>query len=274
MHDALGSVANLTSSSGATRWTYAYEPFGTTRVETSNSGPTNVLKFTGEYLDPTGLYHLRARQYDPTLGRFPQRDPVEAPTKIPRISAYAYAGNQPTVFVDPSGRTFHPTEGFIEAIGTALVPVDAGGPTPPVPGGSGCAARVGYPLGVIGGFNGGPYSGTHTRGNWQSDNAVDLNVPVGTRVCAIFAGTISPTLGFGRSSEGYRLHLVGASDIAFYQHLTRIIVRPKQRILKGQLLGFTGCGSSHVPHLHLALMRGNPLRYAPPYRKPVNYGGC
>ena len=277
LHDALSSVSNLTSSSGATEWTYAYEPFGSTRVETSSSGPTNFMKFTGEYLDPTGLYHLRARQYDPSSGRFPQRDPVDVASGAPAISAYAYGANRPTVFVDPSGLTFHPSLDSLGVIGIALSPAETHLPTPPIPGGfgAGCAARPGYPLGVIGGFNGGPYSGTHTRGNWQSDNAIDLNVPVGTRVCAIFAGVISPRhLGFGRSGEGYRLHLVGRNDVAFYTHLSRVFVKVKQSVVKGQLLGLSGCGSERVPHLHLALERGNPLRYAPPYRRPVNFGGC
>jgi murein DD-endopeptidase MepM/ murein hydrolase activator NlpD len=143
-----------------------------------------------------------------------------------------------------------------------------------------CAAVPGYPLGVVGGFNGGPNvpGSTHDPrvppNNWQSDNAIDLNIPVGTKVCAIFNGRISPTLGFGLSSEGYRLHLVGATDIAFYQHLSRIVVKRRQRIEKGQLLGFSGCGSEGVPHLHLALRHGDPMRYAHPRREAINYGGC
>jgi RHS repeat-associated protein len=61
------------------------------------------MKFTGEHLDPTGLYHLRARQYDPGTGRFLGRDPVPADVRLPSVSTYAYVGNQPTVFVDPTG---------------------------------------------------------------------------------------------------------------------------------------------------------------------------
>jgi hypothetical protein len=43
-------------ATGATQWTYAYEPFGATRTETQDdpSVPQNSLKFTGELLDPTG----------------------------------------------------------------------------------------------------------------------------------------------------------------------------------------------------------------------------
>ncbi len=278
-HDLLGSVANLTSSSGSTRWTYAYEPFGAVLTEQKSGGnpPPNPMRFAGEYLDPTELYHLRARQYDPTIGRFLSPDPVEQGHGKPSIAPYVYVGSRPTVLIDPSGETFQRTSDWSDAVGPAISPDDTQSPLPPIPGGlgAGCAARQGYPLGAIGGFNGGPAAHrAKPPHNWQSDNAIDLNAPVGTRVCAIFKGRISPTLGFGRSGEGYRLHLVGATDTAFYQHLSRIVVRSKQPIERGQLLGFSGCGSERVPHLHLALLRGDPMRYAPPYRKPVNYGGC
>jgi RHS repeat-associated protein len=104
-YDPLGSVANMTSSSGSTRWTYAYEPFGALRTEqrSGDSAPTNFMKFTGEYLDPTGLYHLRARQYDPATGRLQRPDPVESHVHSPLIASYVYAANRPTVMVDPSG---------------------------------------------------------------------------------------------------------------------------------------------------------------------------
>jgi len=111
LRDGLGSTANLTSASGQTQWTYAYEPFGLTRSEQKAPGnqPTNLLEFTGEYLDPTGLYHLRARQYDPQLGRFLTRDPADQTVNESVVSAYAYVANRPTVMVDPSGETFQPS---------------------------------------------------------------------------------------------------------------------------------------------------------------------
>ena len=111
IRDGLGSSANLTSSSGATQWTWSYEPFGSLRTETKASGnqPANFLKFTGEYADPTGLYHLRARQYDPVAGRFLTRDPADQTVNDGLISAYAYVANRPTVMVDPSGETFRPS---------------------------------------------------------------------------------------------------------------------------------------------------------------------
>jgi RHS repeat-associated protein len=103
-YDGLGSVANVTSSTGATEWTYAYEPFGTSRSETQNdpAAPTNLMKFTGEYSDPTGLYYLRARQYDSANGRFLQVDPIAKASS--QVSTYAYVDDHATVTVDPSGQ--------------------------------------------------------------------------------------------------------------------------------------------------------------------------
>jgi RHS repeat-associated protein len=105
-HDGLGSVVNVTGPTGVKQWTYAYEPFGVTKAATPNgSPPANMMKFAGEYADPTsGLYHLRARDYDPTTGRFLQIDPARNPIRTPVISPYVYADNVPTAYVDPSGR--------------------------------------------------------------------------------------------------------------------------------------------------------------------------
>ena len=104
-YDALGSVRNLTSATGVTQWTDTYEPYGAIRTETKNSNqaPTNYIKFAGEYNDPTGLYYLRARQYDTATGRFLGLDPRTQADGQPLVASYVYANDRPVVFVDPSG---------------------------------------------------------------------------------------------------------------------------------------------------------------------------
>jgi RHS repeat-associated protein len=118
LYDALDSVVNLTSAAGVTEWTDSYEPFGAIRIQTENdpNAPANPMLFTGEFLDgASGLYDLRARDYDPTIGRFLTTDPVnvpEGPSVVPDSltsgtrngeSAYSYASDAPTTAVDPSG---------------------------------------------------------------------------------------------------------------------------------------------------------------------------
>ena len=136
-YDGLGSVVNMTSSSGSRRWTWSYEPFGAIRTEQRSGGnaPRNSMKFAGEYLDPTDLYYLRARQYDPANGRFLQPDPVDVGVGSPAIAAYVYAGNRPTVMVDPSGETFEPSIDWQKWMTIAASPETAREPWPPyVPG--------------------------------------------------------------------------------------------------------------------------------------------
>lgn len=111
LYDALGSVANLTSSTGATEWTYSYEPFGAIRTQTKNdpNAPANLMQFTGELLDSSaGLYDLRARQYDPGDGRFISRDPLSGSSDGIPGSSYSYASDAPTTLLDPSGKHTEP----------------------------------------------------------------------------------------------------------------------------------------------------------------------
>jgi RHS repeat-associated protein len=93
------------------RWTEVVQhsrpdPCSTGMTRSTAGSLVSPHKFAGEYEDQTGLYHLRARQYEPSTGRLLSRDPVAAPLRDPHVSLFAYVGNRPTVYVDPSGRSF------------------------------------------------------------------------------------------------------------------------------------------------------------------------
>jgi len=132
-YDGLGSVANLTSATGIAQWSYSYEPFGTTRTQTQGTGttpPTNLMRFAGELIDTdTGLYHLRARQYDPATGRFLTTDPVAPAPDDPSASDYAYVQDDPTALVDPSGLFCGGVRRCLHAVGRFVDrhPVTVGG---------------------------------------------------------------------------------------------------------------------------------------------------
>lgn len=100
-----GSVAELSDSSGAIVAAYTYDGYG--NVKTSGSAPpANPLLFQGQYLDSaTGLYNMRARNYDPATGRFTQRDPLATVVGSPAVSPYSFADDRPTLGTDPTGQT-------------------------------------------------------------------------------------------------------------------------------------------------------------------------
>lgn len=99
--DMLGSTADLIDDAGVAQSRYAYDPFGaTTETQLVGGAPANPIRFTGEYQDPSGQLHLRARQYDPGTGRFTGVDAIDDNLGT---SAYSYVQNRPGVLVDPSG---------------------------------------------------------------------------------------------------------------------------------------------------------------------------
>ena len=57
-----------------------------------------------EELDNIGLIHMNGRVYDPNVGRFLSVDPVMGDlTDTQSINPYAYVGNRPLSFTDPTG---------------------------------------------------------------------------------------------------------------------------------------------------------------------------
>ncbi len=100
--DHLGSIRELTDSSGAVRARYSYDPFGRrTRV----TGDIEAdFGFTGMFLSAeSGQYLATFRVYDPELGRWLSRDPLRDAEKKEGPNLYAYVGNNPVNMVDPLG---------------------------------------------------------------------------------------------------------------------------------------------------------------------------
>ncbi len=71
--NAHGDVVGLVNVSGTQTKTYDYDAFGNEK-DRVGSDP-NPFRYCGEYFDvESGCYYLRARYYDPSVGRFTQED--------------------------------------------------------------------------------------------------------------------------------------------------------------------------------------------------------
>jgi RHS repeat-associated protein len=92
-------VAMTTSSGPAVAWSAKYDPFGNV---VSITNPTAMpLRFPGQVFQiEDGLSYNWHRNYDPTLGRYSQADPlgfVDGP------GIYNYVNSSPAMKVDPRG---------------------------------------------------------------------------------------------------------------------------------------------------------------------------
>ena len=96
--DARGSTVALTDMDGNVIETYRYTAYGAPDQASSLGNP---YLFTGRrYLADAGIYYYRARYYHPELRRFLEPDPLGY---ADGMNLYAYAGNNPVMYVDPYG---------------------------------------------------------------------------------------------------------------------------------------------------------------------------
>lgn len=126
LQDGQNSTRALTNSSGNVTDTYSYTAFGELFNQTGST--TNSYLYTGQQFDSlTGLYDLRARYYNPALGRFLSQDTFAVNFSNPvELNRYVYTGNSPINRTDPSGQFFIDTAILKRnaiVIGGALVPV-------------------------------------------------------------------------------------------------------------------------------------------------------
>ena len=138
LYNAHGDVVQLTNTNGELTQNYNYDAFGNERG--LDEDDTNPFRYCGEYYDTeTGLYYLRARYYDPLIGRFTPEDTHwntanmiygDNPQKIneredklglktysymPELlsviqsgNLYVYTINNPILYADPTGELAFP----------------------------------------------------------------------------------------------------------------------------------------------------------------------
>jgi RHS repeat-associated protein len=102
--DHLGSIREMrsTGKKGAVVARFDYDPYGRSTAVISNTLPD--FRFTGLYHHSNSNLDLAVRRaYDPDLGRWLSRDPIE---EFGGLNLHRYAANDPANLIDPLGEWF------------------------------------------------------------------------------------------------------------------------------------------------------------------------
>ena len=101
--DHLGTLRQTTSGTGVAGASRVFTGFG----ERITTGPIDRYGYIGAFGYQSHVefpfLHVGARWYDPSSGRFLQRDPIGA---LGGLNVYAYMLNNPLIGIDPSGKGF------------------------------------------------------------------------------------------------------------------------------------------------------------------------
>lgn len=122
-NDHLGTPQVVTDANQSVVWQADYQPFG--EVDVTTNLIDQDARFPGQYVDEaTGLHYNYFRDYDPTIGRYIQSDPIgilhdysdpqlQIVTQIGTLRPenpgfdlnhmYGYVSQNPLSFIDPYG---------------------------------------------------------------------------------------------------------------------------------------------------------------------------
>lgn len=197
-------VASDTSQSVVWRW--ESDAFGLGEPESDPDGNGELitinLRFPGQYYDKeTGYYYNYYRDYDPSLGRYIQSDPIGL---LGGLNTYGYVYQNPLIYIDPYG---------LDASGAVTVSVNAGigvgvngkvtVSSSGVSGYVGVGVGVGLGVSVTGGVKGGNSEGfgvsTSVSANAGAGPGVSGNITSGTNGASGFGG-VGVGLGAGATA--------------------------------------------------------------------------
>lgn len=200
--DRLGSIRALTDTTGTAQASYDYEPYGQARsVQVAAGTPANPMQWAGQYNEPTGLYNLRARQYNPTTGQFTSTDPASAAAFS---GTYTYAAANPMVYADGNGlwpqmrqvaQATHSIAGTVAGVaGTVAVVAAATGVGAPV---AAVAGAIAISAGVVTAASSAYLAWDTCNGGKGSCGAAVITAAIDTATVAIPAGGALKTTSRG-----------------------------------------------------------------------------
>ncbi len=95
--DGIGNVVGVTNNTQQLINIQRFDAWGNS---TYQYGTPALYSYAGREFDATGLIYFRVRYYDPSNGRFTQRDPLGV---VDTVNRYTYALNNPVNYNDPWG---------------------------------------------------------------------------------------------------------------------------------------------------------------------------
>jgi len=103
--DHIDTPRVLTDPQGNVRWRWMADAFGTAAPETQPTASLPAITFNlrmpGQQYEPFGgRFYNYFRDFDPTIGRYVQSDPIGLGGGI---NTYAYVGENPVSYIDPDG---------------------------------------------------------------------------------------------------------------------------------------------------------------------------
>ena len=241
LYNARGDVVQRIDDRGNLLATYRYDAFGT---EVAPEGGNNPFRFAGQYWDwERGEYYLRARSFNPRLGRFTQPDPFWNVGNMQRSRSailqsnnlFVYTMNNPVMFVDPSGMVAvipHPT--IIQSLtinrGPMLSPVMQAGMSGTI--GFAAAFTVGTPVGFVAGGSSGSTAGG-SGGSTASGSVTKVSsAPGGGSGGGNGGGSI---LTPSQVAAGFEVAVVGGNT--FINITTTLTARMHETIREGRAHG-------------------------------------
>ena len=100
--DMRGNIVAITDQNGNITHRYEYSPYG--QIIAIEETDNNPFRFVGQYgvmYEADDLYFMRARYYDPKIGRFLNTDPI-----FDAKNLFVYVDNNPITQIDPKGTSF------------------------------------------------------------------------------------------------------------------------------------------------------------------------
>lgn len=106
LYDGHGSTRALLDNTAAVVQRYAYDAYGVA-IDFDEAQALTALLYSGEAFDSRiGLQYLRARFYDPNVGRFNRLDPFSGNLRDPQsLHKYLYTHGDPVNGWDPTGES-------------------------------------------------------------------------------------------------------------------------------------------------------------------------